>query len=155
MKRYLLSSTCGESAYLDVELEKITKFPLDLSGEKLLEKVIDAVGTERARSYCFQAWTGMLSITSVSTYGGYSSEPGKFVGYTKGEVRSSGGPACLWGDSDSPTAEFTYVKGSSRKATFAVCCTNEGRFWLHQIYDNDHLKLAEALGVEIEDLMIA
>lgn len=53
-----------------------------------------------------ECWTDKVPyITEIMPGGVYD------LGYVKGRVKSTGGYACLWGDSDSPDAEFTPVTG--------------------------------------------
>lgn len=169
MNNYLLSSTCGDRGYINASLEEIITFPVQLTTEELWNKVEKKI-RKGDRKYFMEAayylhdWTGMKRNNRnvaeygeyvISTHGGTSFEPGDFVGYVRGEVISSGGLACLWGDSGDPDAEFTSVNGGGRKAVFAVCRTKRGGFWLHEVHDEGHLQLAEALGVSFEDLLIA
>ncbi len=163
MNNYLLSTTSGEEGYTEVKLEDVIVFPVNLSSEELWDKVAAKAGEARANDYFFRAWTGMTLNHSdvskrgkyvISTEGGYSSEPGDFVGYAKGEVVSLGGPACLW-DSESSDAEFTHAAERRKKAIFAVCRTRGNSFWLHEVHDEGYLRMAEALGVSLDDLLIA
>lgn len=160
MIEYLLNTTCANKAFLDVDLSQVKTFPVHMTGEELLEKVINYVGKERALNYCFGAWTNLEPSRpeAVSTSGGYSSEEGRFLGYAHGIIRSSGGVACLWGDSDDPNAEFIHVEGSERRNIFAVCQTTTWKgtpsYHLHEVYDGGELELAKALGTTLEELLI-
>lgn len=161
MSRYSVNTCGGENGFLEVDLDAIKPedFPVQLSNSELWEKVVKAVGEERARDYCLRAWTNLNPGLEVVTEGGYSSEEGRFLGYAQGVLASSGGPACLWGDSDASDAEFSYVSGHCRDCVFAVCRTTSWRgvpiFWLAPVYDEGERELAKALGVKVDELFIA
>ncbi len=160
MNRYPVNATSTKVGFLKVDLKAVENFPVRLSGAELWDEVVKAVGEERARDYCFRAWTSLKpGGDHVVTRGGYSSEEGQFLGYARGVVVSPGGPACIWGDSDAPNAEFVHVSEHARDCIFAVCRTTSWKgnpvFWLSVVHDQGEQELAEALGVTLDELIIA
>lgn len=111
--RTITNSTALET--IDLTTPIPAKFPVALTPDELLEKM------PSGWPYDKESWLAMFGMRSagISTNGGYTVVPGKFVGFANGIERTPAYPAALW--DDGPDTEYTPSAPRETPCTLAVC----------------------------------